>query len=391
MTKLIPRKLTQILKQHLKETNKGVLLYGSRQVGKTTLVTNLIKDLKLKTLVLNGDQGGDWQEALLSRDIKKIQLLVAGYELLFIDEAQRIPEIGLILKIIIDSFPKLKVVATGSSTLDLASKTREPLTGRVYTYKLYPVAITELKDIFTPYEIHAQLEERLIFGSYPEVFFQANMFQKTRYLKNLVDAYLYKDVLEFVGVKNSTKLRNLLKLLAFQVGSQVSLTELGNRLQLTHNTVDRYIDLLEQAFVVFRLSGFRRNLRREVGKMDKIYFWDLGVRNTLVDNFNFLNLRNDVGALWENFLIVERIKQLEYKGVPYSHYFWRLSSGAELDLVESRGGRLYGYEFKYQKKNWRPPKSWLKAYPNAEAHLVTKDNFLEFVTEKVAIANTKYA
>lgn len=368
----------EILKQ-LDSSFKGVVIYGPRQAGKTTLVNDLLAKRSWKTLVLNGDRRGDWWDIITSRELPKIKLLLYGYQVLFIDEAQRIPEIGLSLKIILDEFPSLKVIVTGSSSLDLASKISEPLTGRIFTHKLYPISFAELNKILTPFTLQENLEERMIFGSFPEVFSLQGAFAKTEYLVNLTDNYLYKDLLEFSGIRNSNKIRDLLKLLAFQIGSQVSLSELGNSLDLSRNTVDRYIDLLEKSYVIFRLSGFSRNLRKEVSKMDKIYFYDTGVRNTIIGNLNFLNNRDDAGKLWENFLMIERIKRQKYAHKLYSYYYWRLSSGAEIDLVEEEGGQLHGFEFKYTKKIKRPPKSWLASYPTATFKSINKDNYLDFV------------
>src|SRR3989338_8928 len=375
----IKRNLLSILKKEFTETNKGLAIYGPRQVGKTTLVNDLLSEFQLKTLILNGDQRGEWWDLLTSRELSKITLLISGYDAVFIDEAQRIPEIGLSLKIMLDNFPKLKVIVTGSSSLDLASKISEPLTGRIYSYRLFPISQGELRVINTPYEMETQIEERLIYGSYPETFSLDGVLIKSKYLQNLVDTYLYKDLLEFGDIRNSSKIRDILKLLAFQIGSQVSLSELGNSLELNKATVDRYIDLLEKTFIIFRLSGFSRNLRKEVIKMDKIYFYDTGVRNAIIGNLNLLNNRDDVGKLWENFLIAERMKKLQYEQKIFSLYFWRLSSGAEMDLIEETEGKLHGFEFKYGKKIIKFPNSWIIGYPNATATTINQNNWQEFV------------
>ena len=375
----IPRKLLHKLVTDLQSGGKGVVIYGARQVGKTTLVGKVLNELHFKTLYLNGDQLGNWYEAITSRDLSKITLLVSGYQALFVDEAQRIPEIGLSLKIILDNFPHLRVIVTGSSSLDLASKISEPLTGRVYSYKLYPIAQSELSEIQTPYEMIANLEERLIFGSYPEIFSLEGIEAKAKYLSNLTNAYLYKDLLEFGNLRNSTKIRDLLKLLAFQIGSQVSITELSTSLALNRSTVERYLDLLEESFVIFRLNGFSRNLRKEVTKMNKIFFCDIGVRNAVIGNLNFIKDRDDVGKLWENFLIIERIKKKAYQGTLGAHYFWRLTSGAELDMVEEENGKLTGFEFKFSSKSVKPPKSWKEAYPDSEFSVINKNNYQELI------------
>jgi len=375
----IKRSLFPILQNELTKTNKGMVIYGPRQVGKTTLVNDLLNDSSLKTLVLNGDQRGEWWNLLTSRDLSKITLLISGYDCVFIDEAQRIPEIGLSLKIILDNFPKLKVIVTGSSSLDLASKISEPLTGRIYSHKLFPISQKELKVLNTAYEMEAQMEERLIYGSYPEIFSLDGALAKSKFLQNLVDAYLYKDLLEFSDIRNSSKIYDLLKLLAFQIGNQVSLSELSNSLELSRVTIDRYIDLLEKSFIIFRLPGFSRNLRKEVTKMDKIYFYDTGVRNAIIGNLNLLNNRDDAGKLWENFLIAERMKKLQYEQKIFSLYFWRLSSGAEIDLIEEIDGKLHGFEFKFGKKSSKLPKSWTEGYPDATANLINQGNWIDFV------------
>lgn len=375
---IIPRSLTAVITQKLTSSNKGVIIYGARQVGKTTLSNNLINTLNLKTLTINGDQSR-FLDILSSRDFAKIKSLVQGYQMLFIDEAQRIPEIGLALKIILDNMPELKVLVTGSSSLDLASKVSEPLTGRVWTYHLYPISFYELSDIHNSAELDYTLEERLIYGSYPELFSLEGDSQKREYLQNLSDAYLYKDLLEFGEVRNSSKIRDLLKLLAFQVGSEVSLTEVGGALGMSKDLVSRYIDLLEKSYVIFRLKGFSRNLRKEITKMDKIYFYDLGVRNILIDNLKPLKGRDDLGALWENFLIVERLKLLAYKQISAGTYFWRTYTGAELDYVEDRDGKLYGFEFKAGNKVKRAPKSWGETYQDSEYLCINRDNYLDFV------------
>ncbi len=374
----IPRLLTNTVFKKLKSQKKGVVIFGARQTGKTTLANEVIKNIGLKTLIVNADQSR-YLDILSSRDLDKIKSLTTGYDLLFIDEAQRIPEIGINLKIILDNLASLKILITGSSSLDLASKISEPLTGRVYSYRLHPVSFKELKQIFNKSELNVKLEERLIFGSYPEIFSLSGEVDKREYLQNLSDAYLYKDLLELGGLKNSSKIRDLLKLIAFQTGSQVSLSELGSSLNLSKDTVSRYIDYLEKSFIIFRFKGFSRNLRKEVYKMDKIFFYDLGIRNILIDNLKPLKDRNDVGQLWENFLISERIKLLAHRQELYSSYFWRTYTGAELDYIEEKAGILYGFEFKYAKVKVKPPLSWLANYSNAKFSFVNKDNYLDFI------------
>ena len=378
---MIPRSLTNIVLTKLRASDKGIVIYGARQVGKTTLVNDVVQHSGLKTLTVNADQS-KYLDIFSGRDLNKISNLVAGYELLFIDEAQRIPEIGINLKIILDNLKPLKVIVTGSSSLDLASKVSEPLTGRIWTYKLYPISFFELKKLKNVFELDDNLEERLLYGSYPDIFSINGHINKIEYLQILSDSYLYKDLLELGGLKNSAKIRDLLKLLAFQIGNEVSLTELGSSLGMGKDTVSRYIDYLEKTFIVFRLKGFSRNLRKEVTKMDKIYFHDLGVRNILIDNLKPLKDRSDVGQLWENLLISERMKYLSYTQNYGSMYFWRVYTGAELDLVEEKDGMLNGYELKFGKKSVKAPKGWRITYPKAKFTFINKENYLKFITGK---------
>jgi predicted AAA+ superfamily ATPase len=261
----------------------------------------------------------------------------------------------------------------------LASNTREALTGRAWSHTLYPIAFCELATHYNAFELTDMLPERMIYGSYPDIFSMAGREVKQDYLRNLTTSYLYKDILEIGNIRYSSKLQDLLKLLAFQIGQEVSLNELGSQLGMSKDTVAGYIDLLEQSFVIFRLSGFSRNLRKEVSKRDKIYFWDTGVRNTVIGNLNPLTDRNDVGQLWENLMISERRKWLAYTGALGSVYFWRLYSGAEVDLVEEREGTLFGAEYKWKNQRVRPPQSFLETYPQATFEVVTPQNFLTHV------------
>lgn len=375
----IERELKKQIQEKLKTSNKAIILYGPRQVGKTTLVKNLISSLPFKTLSVNGDEQ-KYIDVLSSKDFSKIESLISGYELLFIDEAQKIPEIGANLKIILDNAPSLKVIATGSSSFDLANKLSEPLTGRAWTYTLYPIAFLELKKTLNEFELKSQIEERLIYGSYPEIFSLNNLETKKEYLEQISNSYLYKDIFELSSAKYGSKIRNLVKMLAFQIGNEVSINELARSLGMGKVTVESYIDLLEKSFVIFRLGGFSRNLRKEVTRMDKIYFYDLGVRNIVIDNMKALGDRDDVGRLWENFLIIERMKFLRYKKESASQYFWRTYTGAELDYVEERDGALSGYEFKYSDRTAKPPQNWVKAYSNASFSTINSSNFPDFIS-----------
>ncbi|MEL7123435.1 MAG: DUF4143 domain-containing protein, partial [Bacteroidota bacterium] len=254
-----------------------------------------------------------------------------------------------------------------------------PLTGRTRTYRLFPVAIKELRTQNSRFELNQKLNHFLLFGLYPEVIGLSSVSEKIELLRELTSSYLYKDVLQLSSIKHSDKIYRLLKMLALQLGAPVSLHEIGQALEMSHNTVGNYIDLLEKGFVIFRLGGYSNNLRKEMNKMNKIYFYDLGIRNMLINNFNSLENRLDVGALWENFLIVERMKKLEYEPIFANSYFWRQYSGAELDYVEQKDGQLFGFEFKYGKKKPKPPKSWLATYKEASYQLVNRENYLDFI------------
>lgn len=375
---MIPRLLFSEIREKVIHSSKIIIIYGARQVGKTTLVKQIVADLPYKTLSINADEQR-YIDVLSSRNLTQMQLLVAGYELLFIDEAQRIPDVGINLKILHDAMPSLKIIVTGSSSFELSNQTKESLTGRTWTFSLFPIAYAELRQQLNVFELDQQLESLLRFGSYPEVLNLPNEQDKTRYLHELSTAYLYKDVLEISSIKYANKLQQLIRLLAFQIGSEVSLNELGNALQMSKDTVGSYIDLLEKSFVVFRLSGFSRNLRKEVVKMDKIYFYDLGVRNALINNLNPLAFRNDAGQLWENFLVSERLKNNTYQDRFVNHYFWRTYTGAEIDYLEEANGNLAGFEFKFSEKVSKPPKSWQETYPEASFAGINRGNYANFL------------
>jgi predicted AAA+ superfamily ATPase len=378
----VERLVNQYIEAELaKKHSKIMVVYGARQVGKTTLVEDILKNCGKKILRINGDRLSD-TIPFSSRDLKILESVIAGYDILFIDEAQRIPEIGINLKILYDNFKELKIIVTGSSSLDLASSVKEPLTGRKYQFTLYPISFLELSKYHNTHELEQDLNERLIFGSYPNILSIKNRVEKTEYIAELTEDYLYKDVLELENIKYHQKLRDLLRLLAFQIGSEVSINELAMRLGLNQDTVARYIDLLEKSFVIFTLHGFSRNLRKEVSKKPKIYFYDLGIRNAIIGNFNEIAARNDIGALWENFLIIERLKKNEYSKHLCLKYFWRTYTGAELDYIEEYGSKLYGYEFKWS-KSAKAPQSWVKTY-DAEYFCINKDNFTDFIVSSKA-------
>jgi len=359
---------------------KVLVLYGPRQVGKTTLVTDLLARTSLQHHFINADELV-YREALSSQSRQTLGQLLGDNRLLVIDEAQRVPNIGLNLKILVDSFPAAAIIATGSASFDLANKIGEPLTGRALTFTLYPVSYKEIQETIGAFDAHSQLERWLVWGGYPAIITTENPAAREKLLGELVGAYLYRDLLELEGVRRSEKIVDLLRLLAFQIGSQVSLAELASNLSLSRDTVERYLDLLEKVFVIFKVRGFSRNLRKEISKNSRYYFYDNGVRNSLIQNFNPLNLRSDLGQLWENFLMIERRKANQYAGRSANTYFWRTYDQKEIDCIEERGGRLYGFEFKWQgemKKATR--REFTETYPNAELVTVQKENFEDFVS-----------
>jgi uncharacterized protein len=366
------------LDAHLRP-NKVLVIYGPRRVGKTTLLTRFLKSTPLKYKLDSGENIRT-QQILGSQDFSQILAYTEGYELVAIDEAQSIPNIGMGLKIIVDQEPGIRVIATGSSSFELAGQTGEPLTGRKRTLTLYPIALSELLTVFNRMELREKLPEFLIFGLYPEVLQAPTRAAKIEAITEIANSYLLKDVLAFDRIKNSRTLLDLLKLLAFQVGSQVSFNEMASQLGVDVKTVQRYLDLLEKAFVILRLGGFSRNLRNEVTTKSKYYFLDNGIRNALIAQFNVLDQRNDIGQLWENFVMVERLKRRNYYPLYANMYFWRTYDQREIDLVEEREGRLFGYECKWSnKKPAIAPKGWLSTYPEAEFTVVHPDNFLDFV------------
>lgn len=357
---------------------KAVIIYGARRTGKTTLVKRFLQDIDEPYLLVSGEDI-TVQGYLASQSIEKLSAFVGANRLLVVDEAQKVPNIGANLKLIIDHIPGIRIIATGSSSFDLARAVGEPLTGRKTTLRLYPLAQLEIGQIEQRHQTDANLERRLVYGSYPEVVLTNDNRAREQYLKEIVASYLYKDVLELDGIRHSSKISRLLQLMAFQVGKEVSYTELGSNLGMSKNTIERYLDLLEKAFVIQKLSGFSRNLRSEITKNSRYYFLDNGVRNALINNFNAVELRNDVGELWENYLIIERLKKQEYLMEQANNYFWRTYTQKEIDLVEEREGQLFGYEIKWGAARAKPPKEWLEAYPNATWQLINRHNYLELI------------
>ena len=358
---------------------KVFVLTGPRRVGKTEMIKKMIGGFEKKTYSGTGDDMF-LRELMSSQVLQNITSFFGDYDLIFIDEAQRIPQVGYGLKLLVDHSPEKTIIVTGSSSFELSNKTGEPLTGRQNVRKLYPLSVLELSSQVGKLKVHQILEELMIYGSYPEVLKSDGRNEKSDYLFSIRDSYLLKDILELEQVKYSTKLFDLLKLLAFQIGHEVSLNELANKLGIAKQSIERYLDLLEKAFVIKKVGGFSRNLRNEITKTARYYFIDNGIRNAVINNFNDLKSRNDTGMLWENFLFVERLKKQEYHRIFSNNYFWRTYNKNEIDLVEDREGKLYGYEFKYGKTAVKPPKLWEATYSASEFQCITKENYLDFLT-----------
>jgi hypothetical protein len=360
---------------------KALIIYGPRQVGKTTLINNYLSQTSLKYRSDSGDNLAI-QEVLGSQNFEAIFRYIGDNELVVIDEAQEVPNIGMGLKIIVDQRPNVSVIATGSSSFDLARNVGEPLVGRKTTIHLYPIAQLELiQQGSNQFNIMQSLADYMVFGSYPDTINATLHKHKAQYLTELVNSYLLKDILALDKVKSPKALRDLLKLLALQIGNQVSLNELGQQLGWDLKTVERYLDLLEQCFIIVRLGGFSRNLRSEITRKSKYYFIDNGVRNGILQQFNALDVRNDVGALWENFLVVERLKYRSYTNQYGNSYFWRTYGQQEIDLIEDYDGGIHSYEFKWANaKRPKAPREWISAYPDASFEVINRNNYLKFVT-----------
>lgn len=373
----IPQKQLINIKRFIRP-NKVIILYGTHRVGKTTLVRKLINEIQGQKLYLNGEDI-IIRESLNTQSIQRLKDFIGRAEFVVVDEAHKIPNIGLNLKLIVDNIDGIKVIATGSASFDLVQKIGEPLTGRKYILRLFPLSQAELSEIENPYETQSNLEKRLIFGAYPEVILAQSDDERRFYLRELINSYLLKDILEINSIKYSDRLINILRLLAFQVGNEVSHSEIASQVGLDKKTVGNYLDLLEKLFIIFKLSGFSRNLRKEISKTRKYYFYDLGVRNAIINNFNMLSLRNDVGALWENYIICERIKKQEYDLMYVNNYFWRTYDGKEIDLIEEHEGSLFAYEIKWDKCKGLPPKDFSATYKEAGFKAITKNNYLHFI------------
>ena len=360
---------------------KVIVLTGARRTGKTFLIKEIIKNLPAPYLYLNGE---DYTTnlKLQNKGLEEYKNLIGNNKYLIIDEALRIENIGQILKLMIDEIEGLQIMITGSSAFDLFNTIGEPLTGRKYSYLMHPVSQLELLPYENPVITESMMSSRLIYGSYPEVLTLKDNNEKSEYLSDLINSYLLKDILVLDKIKNSSKLVNILRLLAFQVGQEVSVNELAQNVGLNKLTVERYLDLLTKVFVIYRVEGYSRNLRKEISKSPRYYFWDNGIRNMLIANFNDLILRNDVGQLWENYIISERIKLQHYHGWASNNYFWRTYDQQEIDWIEERDGGLFAYEMKYKNQPVKTPGAWSKNYPHATFTVIHKENYLKFIAQK---------
>ena len=373
--------ITRDLYLHVKKAlkpNKAVLIFGARRVGKTVLMKQIIGEFEGKVLLLNGEDY-DALQLMSNQSISNYKQLLTGIDLLAIDEAQNIPNIGAKLKLIVDEINGIKVIATGSSSFDLSNKTGEPLVGRSTSFFLCQFSNHELSSTQTLLETRQQLETRLIYGSYPDVTKLDNNHERSQYLSELVNAYLLKDILSFDGLKNASKMRDLLRCIALQIGCEVSYDELAKTIGLSKNTVEKYLDLLNKVFVVYRIGGYAKNLRKEISKAGKWYFYDNGIRNAILNNFTPLTLRQDSGALWENYIISERLKQKYNQLHNKEFYFWRTYDQQEIDLLEVHNDTIAAYEIKNNSKTPTCPKGFAHAYPDATYHIINRENYLEYI------------
>jgi predicted AAA+ superfamily ATPase len=376
----IPRLLEKKIEAELGK-QKVIMLYGSRRTGKTTIIESIAARHGDKVLLL---QGEDMHVASLlqQRTIANYSQLAKGKKIIIIDEAQVIPDIGKILKLMIDNVKGISIIATGSSSFDLVYRTGEPLVGRNIVHYLYPIAQIELSSVEDRLTTLHNLEQRLVYGAYPELWHLPDQREQENYLKQIVNSYLLKDLLTLENVKGADVLYKLLQMLAWQAGSQVSTTELGNSLQLNKATVERYLDLLSKVFIIFPLSGYSNNLRKEVTKSKKWYFYDNGIRNALINNFSSLQSRNDIGQLWEQYVLSERMKFNSYRGYHPQYFFWRTYDGQEIDLLElDNKQHLQAFECKWQKQQVKVPAAFSKAYPEAKFMAIHQDNYLEWIAQ----------
>lgn len=377
---MINRTIGGLIEKYLFK-NKAIIIYGARQVGKTTLVEHLIKSHADETLVLTGDDA-DTRELFTDLNATSLIPVFGNKKVVVIDEAQRIPETGLALKIIHDSFKSIQLIATGSSAFELATKVSEPLTGRKFEFFLHPLSFTEMTEHHGFLTEKRLTEHRMVFGYYPDI--AINVGSEIKLLKTLASSFLYKDLLMIEQIKKPALLEKILKALALQVGNEVSFNELGQLTSSDKNTVEKYTGFLEQAYIIFKLEGLNRNVRNEIKKGRKFYFYDNGIRNAVLGNFQPLGSRTDVGVLWENFIISERFKYLSNKDVDFNRYFWRTTQQQEIDYIEEMDGKLWAFELKWNPNvNVKPSATFTKAYPGAGFKIINPDNFHEYVMDAV--------
>ena len=360
------------------QPNKVVLVFGARRVGKTLLVKKILNEIKEPALVLNGEDI-NVHDKLAIRTIENYKQILGSYKLLYIDEAQKIPDIGQKLKLMVDEIEGLKIIVSGSSSFDINRNTGEPLTGRKYSINLYSFSEAEFNQVEDNISKIDKIRERLVFGNYPELIHIPDKVDKIDYLNEMISSYLLKDILVYENIKNSQKIFNLLRLIAFQIGGEVSMQGLGKKLGISKNTVEKYLDLLSKVFILHKVEGFSRNLRKEITKNSRWYFLDNGIRNAVISNFNPIASRNDIGQLWENYMISERIKYQNNNRISSNNYFWRTYEQQEIDWVEEREGKLFGYEFKWKETKVKTPSQWKSAYPEATFEVVNSNNFIEWL------------
>ena len=375
---MITRKLLPFIADNLKP-GFAVGLFGARRTGKTVLMNQVAEKIPSKPLIVSGEDF-DIQEIFSSQKLSLLKSTTSGYTHLFIDEAQKIPNIGINIKLIVDNIPGVSIFFTGSSSFDLYNQIGEPLTGRSIFLNLFGFSQEELDDDFL--EARKSLDNKLIYGLYPQVFLEPGNDQKEEILNGIKNGYLLKDIVEFDLQKDSVFVLNLLRLIAFQIGQDISYSEIAGRLQVNVRTVQRYLNILEKMFIIFSLPGLSRNMRNEYTKTPRYYFWDNGIRNILIANLNPINIRNDVGQLWENYCISERQKYLCYNRISANKFFWRTYTQKEIDYIEERDGMLYAYEMKYASKSSKLPALFLQNYPDSEFNEVNRDSFINFLTSK---------
>ncbi|MFZ4725445.1 MAG: ATP-binding protein [Paludibacter sp.] len=372
----ITRELEQVITNRLFK-KKAIIIVGPRQVGKTTLLHQLSEKVDKKLLFLNCDEP-DVRKNLELPTSSELKALVGKAELILIDEAQRVKDIGITLKLLIDNLPDKQIIVTGSSALELSNSINEPLTGRKFEYKMFPFSFNELVDANGLLNEKRLLEHRMIYGMYPDVV--NNQGEEREVLLNIVSSYLYKDIFDFQDIRKPEIIEKLLQALALQIGSEVSFNELSRLLGIDVGTIQRYIDLLEKSYIIFHLKSYSRNIRNELKKSRKIYFYDNGVRNALISNLNPIGLRSDVGYLWENFLISERMKRNVYSMNYANYYFWRTTQQQEVDYIEDKDGMLNCYEFKWNStKKAKLSTTFTSNYPDSTFQLINQDNYLEFI------------